>query len=133
MRINLAGFAERAFNARLAARVVPLARVADSIVNGGDDRSVSQRIAIVTFVVRVVSAAIAYLSAHANPAFALECPGNSFGHQAMTCSFVNGYCPGRQVIAITVPCPAAYMNEAENSWILLGLRSGSIDPYGSCP
>ena len=50
----------------------------------------------------------------------------------MTCAFVAGYCPGRQVIAIAVPCPAAYMNEAENSWIVYGLRPGPIDPYGYC-
>jgi hypothetical protein len=78
------------------------------------------------------AAALAYLSAQANPTFSVECPGNAFGHQAMTCSFVAGYCPDGQVIAIAVPCPAAYMNEAENSWVLLGLRSGPIDPYGSC-
>jgi hypothetical protein len=24
------------------------------------------------------------------------------------------------------------MNEAHNSWIELGLRNGSIDPYGYC-
>ena len=36
------------------------------------------------------------------------------------------------VIAIAVPCPAAYMNEAANSWILYGMRPGPIDPYGSC-
>jgi hypothetical protein len=78
------------------------------------------------------TAALAYLSAHANPAFALECPGNAFGRQAMTCAFIGGYCPDRQVIAIAVPCPAAYMNEAENSWIVYGLRPGPIDPYGYC-
>jgi hypothetical protein len=78
------------------------------------------------------AAALDYLSTHANPAFALECPGNAFGHQAMTCAFTAGYCDGRQVIAIAVPCPAAYMNEASNSWTVLGLRPGPIDPYGSC-
>ena len=31
-----------------------------------------------------------------------------------------------------VPCAAAYMNEAHNSWIVSGLRSGAIDPYGYC-
>jgi hypothetical protein len=64
--------------------------------------------------------------------FALECPGYAFGRQAMTCSFAAGYCPASRVIAIAVPCPAAYMNEAENSWILLDIRPGPIDPYGFC-
>jgi O-antigen/teichoic acid export membrane protein len=62
VRINLVAMAERMFGARLAARVTPLARIADDIVNGTGDRAVSQRIAIVTFAVRVISAAIAYLS-----------------------------------------------------------------------
>jgi hypothetical protein len=50
----------------------------------------------------------------------------------MTCVNEPGYCPNQMVIAIAVPCPAAYMNEASNSWVLLGLRAGSIDPYGAC-
>jgi hypothetical protein len=50
----------------------------------------------------------------------------------MTCVNVAGVCPGEQVIAISDPCPAAYMNEASNSWVLLGESSASIDPYGSC-
>jgi O-antigen/teichoic acid export membrane protein len=62
VRINLVGTAERLLSARLAARVMPIARIADDIVNGVDDRAVSQRIAIVTFAVRIVSAVIAYFS-----------------------------------------------------------------------
>jgi hypothetical protein len=31
-----------------------------------------------------------------------------------------------------VPCAAAYMNEAHNSWVVLGDISGPIDPYGYC-
>jgi hypothetical protein len=82
------------------------------------------------------AAAIAYLHANANPAFTIECPGNAVNPQggpaqAMTCSNDPMACPGRQVIAIRDACPTAYKNEAANSWILVGLRPGSIDPYGS--
>jgi hypothetical protein len=75
-------------------------------------------------------AALAYLQQHANPAFRLECPGYAEGHQAMTCSEVAGICPASSEIVIAVPCPAAYENEAWNSW---HLTTGPIDPYGSCP
>lgn len=77
-------------------------------------------------------AALAYLSAHSAPGFRFECPGNALGHQAMTCVNVAGVCPGYKLIAISVVCPASYMNEAHNSWILSGLATGSIDPYGYC-
>ena len=77
-------------------------------------------------------AALAYLRANANPAFTLDCPGNAYGHEAMTCINTAGFCSGSMVIAIADPCPAAYMNEAANSWILYGIRPGPIDPYGSC-
>ena len=44
-----------------------------------------------------------------------------------------GVCPdGEKLIAIAVPCAAAYMNEAHNSWIIAGLAKGPIDPYGYC-
>lgn len=77
-------------------------------------------------------AAIAYLSAYANPAFTIECPGNAQGRQGMTCSNEPGVCPDESIIAVAEPCPAAYMNEASNSWSLLGMSSAPIDPYGSC-
>lgn len=77
-------------------------------------------------------AAIAYLAAHAAPGFRFECPGYSLGHQAMTCINVAGVCSGEKLITISDPCRAAYMNEASNSWVLEGLRSAPIDPYGSC-
>jgi hypothetical protein len=77
-------------------------------------------------------AAIAYLQVHANPAFRIECPGDAAGHPAMTCAYIASVCPGDRVIAIADPCPAAYMNEASNSFVLFGLRPGVIDPYGSC-
>lgn len=60
------------------------------------------------------------------------CPGYALGHQAMTCINVSGVCPGRKEIVIAVVCPASYMNEASNSWVLQGLRPGRIDPYGHC-
>ena len=78
------------------------------------------------------AAAVSYLAGHAAPGFQFQCPGNSLGHQAMTCINVAGVCSGERLIAITVPCRAAYMNEASNSWVLLGLRQAPIDPYGSC-
>lgn len=76
--------------------------------------------------------AIAYLSAHAAPGFRFECPAYSLGHQAMTCINVAGVCSGEKLITISDPCRAAYMNEASNSWVLEGLRSAPIDPYGYC-
>jgi hypothetical protein len=76
--------------------------------------------------------ALAYLQAHAAPGFVFECPGYAEGHQAMTCVNVAGVCPGARVIAISVPCSAAYMNEASNSWVVLGESDAPIDPYGYC-
>lgn len=76
--------------------------------------------------------ALAYLASHSAPGFQYECPGYSLGHQAMTCIDVSGVCPGEKLIVITIPCEAAYMNEASNSWVLSGLRSAPIDPYGYC-
>jgi hypothetical protein len=76
--------------------------------------------------------AIAYLQAHAAPGFAFQCPGYAEGHQAMTCDNVAGVCSGTKVIAISTPCPAAYMNEASNSWVVLGESHASLDPYGYC-
>jgi hypothetical protein len=76
--------------------------------------------------------ALSYLAAHAAPGFRFECPGYALGHQAMTCINVAGVCPGSHLIVIGVPCSAAYMNEASNSWVLEGLRQAPIDPYGYC-
>ncbi|HEX4864985.1 MAG TPA: hypothetical protein VFV02_12995 [Acidimicrobiales bacterium] len=78
------------------------------------------------------AAALAYLSAHSAPGFRFECPGYALGHQAMTCLNVPGVCPGYGLITIAVPCAAAYMNEAHNSWVVLGDIAGPIDPYGYC-
>jgi hypothetical protein len=77
-------------------------------------------------------AALAYLRANAAPGFTFQCPGYSYGNQAMTCVNHAPQCPGQRLITITVPCAAAYQNEANNSWILIGARSGRIDPYGYC-
>jgi hypothetical protein len=78
------------------------------------------------------SAALAYLRANSAPGFQFECPGYALGHQAMTCVNVAGVCPGIRLIVISTVCTASYMNEAHNSWIVAGYRSGSIDPYGYC-
>lgn len=78
------------------------------------------------------AAAVAYLAANSAPGFTYECPGYALGHQAMTCVNVAGVCPGSDLIVINVVCPASYMNEAHNSWILSGRRTGGIDPYGYC-
>ncbi|HET6963353.1 MAG TPA: hypothetical protein VFH58_01185, partial [Acidimicrobiales bacterium] len=78
------------------------------------------------------AAALAYLGAHSAPGFRFECPGYALGHQAMTCVDVAGVCPGYKLIVISDVCPASYMNEAHNSWILSGLATGAIDPYGYC-
>jgi hypothetical protein len=50
----------------------------------------------------------------------------------MTCINEPGVCPGQKLIAIAVPCPASWMNEASNSWVLSGLAHAPIDPYGYC-
>jgi hypothetical protein len=93
------------------------------------------------------AAALAYLETYAAPGFALDCPGYAEGHEAMTC--LHGTpeypdaCQSGPTIAISDPCPQAYMNESANSWLLTGQLSteqqkfgvsyGSIDPFGACP
>ena len=78
------------------------------------------------------AAALSYLSAYAYPGFTLECPGNALGREGMTCLNEAGVCPGEAIIAIADACPAAYMNEASNSWVLEGQSTAPIDPYGTC-
>jgi hypothetical protein len=78
-------------------------------------------------------AALAYLRAYAAPGFALECPGYAEGHEGMTCVSNPVGCPNGSVIAIADPCPQTYMNEASNSWVVLGVSDAPVDPYGSCP
>jgi hypothetical protein len=75
---------------------------------------------------------VTYLSAYAYRGFTIECPGNALGRQGMTCLNVAGVCPGEAIIAIADACPAAYMNEASNSWVLEGQSPAPIDPYGTC-
>jgi hypothetical protein len=79
------------------------------------------------------SAALEYLNAYAAPGFSFECPGDAQGHQAMT-TCVSGVsaCSGQRLIVIADPCPAAYMNEASNSWDLIGASDAPLDPYGYC-
>ena len=72
------------------------------------------------------SAALEYLNAHAAPGFAFECPGDAQGHQAMTtCVSGASACSIQRLIVIADPCPAAYMNEASNSWDLIGASCSS--------
>jgi hypothetical protein len=79
------------------------------------------------------SAALEYLNAYAAPGFAFECPGFAQGHQAMTtCVSLTSPCSALRLIVIADPCPNAYMNEASNSWALIGASDASLDPYGSC-
>jgi hypothetical protein len=79
------------------------------------------------------AAALAYLAAYAAPGFQLQCPANAQGHQATTmCISLSVMCDLGRFIFIAVPCAAAYMNEASNSWVLLGLSRAPIDPYGKC-
>ena len=79
-------------------------------------------------------AALAYLTAYAAPGFTLECPASSQGHEASTsCISQNAPCDQQRMITIADPCPEAYMNEASNSWVLMGESNAPIDPYGQCP
>ena len=78
------------------------------------------------------AAALTYLASHSAPGFSFECPGYALGHQAMTCINVPGACPNAKLIVIAVACQASWMNEASNSWVLSGLASRPIDPYGYC-
>ncbi|HWD54663.1 MAG TPA: hypothetical protein VG346_06055 [Acidimicrobiales bacterium] len=78
------------------------------------------------------SAALSYLSAYAYPGFTFECPGDALGREAMTCADEPGICPNELLITIADACPAAYMNEASNSWVLMGKSTAPIDPYGTC-
>jgi len=77
--------------------------------------------------------ALAYLGAYAEPTFTLICPGYAQGHQATTCMNSAPCLPGQRMIIIADPCPAAYMNEAANSWTIAHDTGGVIDPYGACP
>jgi hypothetical protein len=74
--------------------------------------------------------ASAYLASHQAPGFVDTCaPGSALGHYGYTCVNVVGRCEGVRIIHVACPAPFVYMNEAHNSWSLIGQRSG-IDPYG---
>jgi hypothetical protein len=78
-------------------------------------------------------AALAYLTAYAAPGFIIACPGYSQGHQATTmCITGRQRCDLGRFVTIADACPAAYMNEASNSYVVLGLSNAPIDPYGDC-
>jgi hypothetical protein len=79
------------------------------------------------------AAAAQYIAAYAAPGFWLACPAYSRGHQASTvCESTTSPCSVLRIITITDPCAAAYMNEASNSWVLMGLSDAPLDPYGMC-
>jgi hypothetical protein len=85
------------------------------------------------------AAALAYLATHAAPGFTAYCPHAASGHQAAT-TYLN--CTATActdgVIYIADPCPAAYMNEANNSWVFTRAANpwvadrSAMDPYGAC-
>jgi len=80
------------------------------------------------------AAALTYLDAYAAPGFVFQCPAGADGHQAATlCVSASSPCDSLRLIEIADPCPAAFMNEASNSWVLLGVSDVPIDPYGQCP
>ncbi len=80
------------------------------------------------------AAALTYLYTYAAPGFVFQCPAAAEGHQAATmCASTSAPCDSERLIEIADPCPAAYMNEASNSWVLLGASDVPIDPYGQCP
>ncbi len=80
------------------------------------------------------AAALVYLAAYASPGFTASYPGDVGGHQAATvCVSSASPCDVERLIVVADPCPAAYMNEASNSWALLGATGVPIDPYGACP
>ncbi len=80
------------------------------------------------------AAALVYLNAYAAPGFTLECPAYSQGHQASTsCVSQSSPCDEQRVITIADPCPAAYMNEASNSWVLHGGVERPDRPLRSVP
>ncbi|HAM03748.1 MAG TPA: hypothetical protein DCQ30_16210, partial [Acidimicrobiaceae bacterium] len=78
-------------------------------------------------------AALSYLASHAAPGFVASCPHYADGHEAATTCVGAPQCmPGSMFIWIADPCPAAYMNEASNSWVLTGQSTAPWDPYGYC-
>src|SRR5690606_36371584 len=62
VRLSFAGLVERWAPPSLRPRLVRFATIGDSILTGRDDRAVAQRMALIAFSIRIVSAVIAYLS-----------------------------------------------------------------------
>lgn len=62
MNINLEQTGEKYLPEKLKPHAQPMLRMADSIISGDDENSASQRIALTTFTIRVVSAFIALIS-----------------------------------------------------------------------
>ena len=82
---------------------------------------------------RGCQAALSYLAANAAPGFVASCPHDAGGHEATTvCDGAPDCVAGTMFIWIADPCPAAYMNEASNSWVLIGKSGAPWDPYGYC-
>ena len=74
--------------------------------------------------------ALAFLAIHQAPGFVDTCaPGSALGHYGYTCATVPGRCDGVRIIHVACPAPFVFMNEAHNSWTVIGQGSG-IDPYG---
>jgi hypothetical protein len=48
------------------------------------------------------------------------------------CQSSTSQCSFLRIIVIADPCPNAYMNEASNSWSLMGESDAPLDPYGPC-
>jgi hypothetical protein len=79
------------------------------------------------------AAAESYINAYGAPGFSVACPAYSGGHQATTwCVTTTSPCNVERLITIAEPCPDAYMNEASNSWVMMGASDTPIDPYGQC-
>ena len=62
VRISFVETLQRTVPGRVADRLAPVAVIVDSILYDSDDRSVSRRIALIAFTVRILSAVIAYFS-----------------------------------------------------------------------
>lgn len=62
VRLSFVGLVERWAPASLRPRLARFAAIGDSILTGRDDRAVAQRMALMAFAIRIVSAVIAYLS-----------------------------------------------------------------------
>jgi len=62
IKINLEKTGEKFLPEKLKSHAKPLLRMADTILSGEDENSASQRVALITFIIRVVSAFIALVS-----------------------------------------------------------------------